>query len=1202
MAGVSALGPTIGGKQTTAAQSAGGFWNSDTGTVNLLNFYAGSAGTQVGSIKGSSTGVSLLGTGGEGLTVYGNEGNVGIGTSSPVRPLSVKASQEQLTLSEGDARGATFDYRSSTGNLNIATNGINARTNPQFTLDLNGNVGIGTSSPLAKLHVNAGEIRIASSAAYNTHFNYLDGGSNIISQANGGSTEIRNSSSSLFYLNASGKVGIGTTSVNEMLQIDSADSAIRVNTTNAVNNSELQLVYNNTTNGMFFRYHPNTALAYIDNTYPRTQAQAYGDILFRQSYAGTMTEHMRLTAYDGYLGVFTANPKARLELNLHSGADSALMNTNSVNDVQLLRAGFGQNAATTSNAGAKWGLRFVGRNDNTFDNGKSGAIYGVSEDSLGYNRKVGLAFHTSAFDAAHTERMRISSDGNVGIGDTNPQEKLQINGNLRMFSAGYPLIDIGITTSNYFRFVHDNPNDIFKIGKNGAATLNIAGSGNVGIGTTSPDTLLHLSNNGTTPATIRIERNDNTISDTNIYGGIEFEGQDASAASAAGIRGKILGVAEGSTGEMALTFQTAGSYGSSTERMRIDSSGNVGIGTINPQTALHIYDTPAEIVRMQGNDEYAYASFYGTVSASEARLGYMGFANDTSTAADFNFANTQGGIFSFNSGIKIKGASSTNYLQFNNSSDSEIFRIDSNFRWGWGTTTPSAVVHITGQNTAGLIVENGAGIASTQPYVSMAANNYSTGFGTFRWEDQRASQPSPSFIWEVHDGSGSVLAYDFRTGATGASGSKLAITQSGNVGISNSSPTSNLTIGSAQSDGLEFTFDGTNAYRNRIVNYWNSSTDTRMDFEIGRTGGVAPTALLSVGYNSKVGIGTITPQYKLDVVVDNNSWASFGRTISTSNYTGIHFGYLETGNTNYRKSAIVFERTDLTEGNAQGKVHILNGPQSGGGSATLSDAKFTIREDGNVGIGDTNPASQLEVNEGSNYRGVHVRGSNTPSFTMAKGTTSTPEWRLGISGYDGNDFAISTGSTVNDQMRMDPDGNVMFALGTANIAPRTGMHNDVPTLQTRGPLISGSSQGAYTSSARNTRDWFVYAGPSSNTGVYVHMKTDLWGGGSPNGNIAFTMSSFTYHNYYAYGGSWARGQIGWHNWQGSFYNVTRHNEGTLELVQPSYISSDGYVVLVARLDAAYAQFSIDWFQWAGYGFREAKVTAVTQHSSATGAY
>lgn len=208
---------------------------------------------------------------------------------------------------------------------------------------------------------------------------------------------------------------------------------------------------------------------------------------------------------------------------------------------------------------------------------------------------------------------------------------------------------------------------------------------------------------------------------------------------------------------------------------------------------------------------------------------------------------------------------------------------------------------------------------------------------------------------------------------------------------------------------------------------------------------------------------------------------------------------------------------------------------------------------------------------------------------------------MGISGYDGSDFALSTGSTVGDQMRMDDNGNTMFCLSGSNFAPRTDM-SATSTLGTRGPIISGYSQGSYTAAARNTRDWFVYAGPTTNTNVYVHMKTDLWGGGSPSGNTEYTMSSFTYHNYYAYGGSWARGQIGWHNWSGSLYNVTRHNEGTLELVQPSYISTDGYVVLVARIDASYAQFSIDWFQWGGYTFREAKVTAVTQHSAATGAY
>ena len=125
------------------------------------------------------------------LFVDGGNDKVGIGTSAPVVPLSVRAAQEQLTLSEGDARGATFDYRSSTGNLNITTNGGNARSAPQFTLDLNGKVGIGETAPLCAaggLHVKSGD---SGQGTANPHADELvvegsaNSGINILSGASG---------------------------------------------------------------------------------------------------------------------------------------------------------------------------------------------------------------------------------------------------------------------------------------------------------------------------------------------------------------------------------------------------------------------------------------------------------------------------------------------------------------------------------------------------------------------------------------------------------------------------------------------------------------------------------------------------------------------------------------------------------------------------------------------------------------------------------------------------------------------------------------------------------------------------------------------------------------------------------------------------------------------------------------------------------
>ena len=90
-------------------------------------------------------------------------------------------------------------------------------------------------------------------------------------------------------------------------------------------------------------------------------------------------------------------------------------------------------------------------------------------------------------------------------------------------------------------------------------------------------------------------------------------------------------------------------------------------------------------------------------------------------------------------------------------------------------------------------------------------------------------------------------------------------TFAGNVGIGTTSPEKHLSIGSSQAEGIQFTFDTTNDYRNQILNYWNSSADSRMDFNIARTSGATPSTIMSVGYNSNVGIGTTTPASTLDL-------------------------------------------------------------------------------------------------------------------------------------------------------------------------------------------------------------------------------------------------------------------------------------------------------------------------------------------------
>src|SRR3989338_1617882 len=178
-----------------------------------------------------------------------------------------------------------------------------------------------------------------------------------------------------------------------------------------------------------------------------------------------------------------------------------------------------------------------------------------------------------------------SASGLVGIGMTSPGEKLDVNGNLRLAwqnyyrslnSAGTSVDIIQVDGANNLVFGSSagGVNDMtFKLG--GTEYMRIqGGSGNVGIGTTGPQTLLHV--DGTTGAASIITGNDRGFGVRN-------------AAGTANLRVIYVGASnEMVIGNGADDIRLFTNNAAPAVQVRITSTGNVGIGTASPTRTLHV--------------------------------------------------------------------------------------------------------------------------------------------------------------------------------------------------------------------------------------------------------------------------------------------------------------------------------------------------------------------------------------------------------------------------------------------------------------------------------------------------------------------------------------------------------------------------------------------------------------------------------------
>jgi trimeric autotransporter adhesin len=400
------------------------------------------------------------------------------------------------------------------------------------------------------------------------------------------------------------------------------------------------------------------------------------------------------TALRGNVGIGTTTPDGPLHVSV--GASGGTYTA----DRQLIIEGSGQagiQISSTSTAGIEFG----------------DAASAISGRIL-YQHDI----NAMRLFTAGSERVRLDATGNVGIGTTSPSAKLELLGGspADVFSAQLKLTSsettgavntggsLAFTGNNgsgnsvwgYIRGMKANSNiannDSYlsfatrASGGNPAEKMRIDASGNVGIGTTSPRTLIDLVNAGNTGAVATFD-----------FGGTGGWNQYRYNGSTIGYIGQGLGLLSpaGSTSDFGIRSQAALFFaaGGATERMRITSTGNVGIGTTAPNYKLDI----------AGNVNVAGSQAYIRFNAGGSHVG--------------------------NIAVKDEGGYTLGFQTYNSTSSTLTTKmvLDTNGNVGIGTITPDEKLDVVGNIKASGTVT--AGGATFNGLVSQTGLGGSTYFG-----------------------------------------------------------------------------------------------------------------------------------------------------------------------------------------------------------------------------------------------------------------------------------------------------------------------------------------------------------------------------------------------------------------------------------------------------------------------------------------
>jgi len=847
-------------------------------------------------------------------------------------------------------------------------------------------------------------------------------------------------------IDTAGNVGIGTTAPTARLDVRSANGGVHsrgqlylTNTDSHAINQGSQISLGGTYSG--------TSDTYLGSIAARKENATSGDyagyLQFGTRPSGSANvERMRITSA-GNVGIGTTSPASKLHIRNTASEDTAIIleNTNNAQNLNIdyyNNAGAVQSRINYAEGPAAWNFIPNTSNNNsalyinysanvgigttspgtklhvtgttTFDGDgasraeitSSTANSVVSLDVGGFTGTPSVArdvrFLTNVASNNKSERMRITSGGNVGIGTTSPTgAKLHVAGAIK----GTDLI------------AHDSTGINLQTDE-GTKRLVVTDAGNIGIGTTSPSAKLDVS--GTTNITSSTSMLLTLNPTANNYGGILYQYGGATKGSAIYNSGMMN---FGGESEVSTVLQAGGQYGLFIHH----STRNVGIGTgaaapgqkltvgsghikLDEGYSLQWSDSYERIEQSDGhleffvnNGESMTLDTYGLGIGTTAPATRAHIQGSNAVTASTGLLYITADSAAQNNGGQISlGTSSARHAAIagrQESTGGSAGYLQLSTRGSSGDITEAMRIDSSGQLLLGRSANVASGAEATR--IQFYNTNSTYDIASIRAEIGAGQVNRGELAFAVNNGAGQQEA--------------VRIDRLGNVGIGTSSPSYPLDVrgnvrigdGSSTEQDIEFVAS-TGSWQVGTNNQGNGTSSNH--FYIYDN---AYRLTVQKG-TGNVGIGTTSPFAKLQVA--GSELFMHGGTTTTG--PGIFLGDNNFANSSYYNSAPGIGAVGPYGGVTAGLAFYVYGSQ-----ANSRNEAMRIDSSGSVGIGTTSPTSKLTVNTGAS--------GNTATFSSGAATSGNH------SGITINAYNISGVAWYGSEIR-----NILTASAPSYLNPRLG--------------------------------------------------------------------------------------------------------------------------------------------------------------------